>query len=564
MDEKTSGASDAEIETKIAGFAGLNYSIFCFQPQKYFAQEKTPILKLIVVHYHFRPGGIRRIIELGAPCLVKGASEPVSEVILAGGELPDSDWQQTFQQALRPVPARYFVQPEFGYLSEQSAPGLEIEHRIREAFERLLEQDCHRDCLVWAHNLGIARNLLLSRELEEVCRRKKIPLVSHHHDWWFDNRWLRWPEMRHFGIRTLKAAAEAVFPKNPLVVHAGINHADVTAMQRGLPERAFWLPNLTERMLPPAPSQIRKAKRWLSEKLGEKNGPVWVVPCRLLRRKNLAEALLLARWLRPEAWLVSTGKISSLDEKSYAEKLIRAGRKRRWKMALCILEGEERAPSIPELLAASEAVLLTSVQEGFGLPFVEAAACERPLIARAIPNIAPDLDQFGFKFHQYYQEILIDPSLFDLAAEKGRQARLFAQWRSSLPARARPWVERPALFQEIQNGRPVPFSRLTLTAQIEVLDQPLEFSWELGAASNPFLRDWKELAKAGALKPVRWPATANHWLKGEAYARRFWANAGRTAFPLPRGFEPEILQEDFMRQMLGAQRLFPLLWARET
>ncbi|OYV85625.1 MAG: hypothetical protein B7Z73_13210, partial [Planctomycetia bacterium 21-64-5] len=40
--------------------------------------------------------------------------------------------------------------------------------------------------------------------------------------------------------------------------------------------------------------------RWLSEQLGD-DAPVWLMPCRLLRRKNLAEALLLARWLRPEA-----------------------------------------------------------------------------------------------------------------------------------------------------------------------------------------------------------------------------------------------------------------------
>jgi hypothetical protein len=62
---------------------------------------------------------------------------------------------------------------------------------------------------------------------------------------------------------------------------------------------------------------------------------------------------------------------------------------------------------VPELLAASEAVLLTSIQEGFGLPYVEAAAAGRPLIARHLPNIAPDLHKFGFRLPQAYDEILV-------------------------------------------------------------------------------------------------------------------------------------------------------------
>jgi glycosyltransferase involved in cell wall biosynthesis len=49
-------------------------------------------------------------------------------------------------------------------------------------------------------------------------------------------------------------------------------------------------------------------------------------------------------------------------------------------------------------MGISEAVLLTSIQEGFGLPYLEAAAARRPLVARALPNIAPDCASSGFAF----------------------------------------------------------------------------------------------------------------------------------------------------------------------
>ena len=102
---------------------------------------------------------------------------------------------------------------------------------------------------------------------------------------------------------------------------------------------------------------------------------MWLLPCRLLRRKNIAEALLLTRWLRPEAWLVTTGGVSSAEEQAYADGLAAAAQTHGWRLRLGILHGDEsQKPSVPELLAASEAVLLTSLQEGFGLPYLEAAA----------------------------------------------------------------------------------------------------------------------------------------------------------------------------------------------
>ena len=139
------------------------------------------------------------------------------------------------------------------------------------------------------------------------------------------------------------------------------------------------------------------------------------------------------------------------------------------------MQGDEsKKPTVPELLAASETVLLTSLQEGFGLPYLEAAAARRPLIARHLPNIAPDLAKFGFRFPQSYREVQVDPSLFDWRGERERQARLFAEWKSLMPRAASQLAGEPAVLAAGKEPCPVPFSRLTLTAQLEVLAQPVE------------------------------------------------------------------------------------------
>jgi hypothetical protein len=289
--------------------------------------------------------------------------------------------------------------------------------------------------------------------------------------------------------------------------------------------------------------------------------PVWILPCRLLRRKNIGEALLLTRWLRPEALLVTTGGASSSEEQSYSEALATAARRHRWPLRLGVLRGDEtHKPSVAELLAASEAVLLTSIQEGFGLPYLEAATARRPLIARSIPNIAPDLKQFGFRFPQTYDDILIDPRLFDWDMERNRQEKLFREWRARLPDAVLKYAGQPVLLATGNRPRPTPFSRLTLTAQLEVLAQPAALSWAQCAPLNRFLRVWRKRAAEGCLQLTPWPRTADDWLSGRAYARRFADIVFRPVKGPPSPAAGQALHQAFLREKLRAEHLFPLLW----
>jgi hypothetical protein len=233
-------------------------------------------------------------------------------------------------------------------------------------------------------------------------------------------------------------------------------------------------------------------------------------------------------------------------------------------LRLGVLAGDEsRKPGIPELLAASEAVLLTSVQEGFGLPYLEAAAAQRPLIARRLPNIAPDLDRFGFRFPQAYDEILIAPNLFDWQAELARQQKRFKTWQTSMPASVRGLVSKPLL---LATNRPhvVPFSRLTLPAQLEILARPARETWEACAPLNPFLETWQRLAATGKLRRTPWPRTAKAWLGGEAYAQRFFNAVNLKSDSYSAGFTPMKVQTDFMEAKLASHNLYPLLWSTGT
>jgi glycosyltransferase involved in cell wall biosynthesis len=503
------------------------------------------------------------VIEQAAPFLARRLG--AAELVLACGEPAGEPWSTCFVQRLAPVPVRFFLEPAFRYCSEQGASPATIREQIQIALNRLLEGAAFENCVVWAHNLGIGRNMILSRAVVRACAARTVPLLMHHHDWWFENRWQRWPEMRAGGFRTLKDLARTVFATGPQVRHVAINRADARLLQRHFGERAAWLPNLTQPFPEISRGRLQATRVWLRNVIPSRHAPLWIVPARVLRRKNIAEALLLTRWLRPQAWLVTTAGASSADETAYAGALKVAAQTHRWPICLGVLsQAGPDAPSVAELLASSEVVLLTSLQEGFGLPYLEAAAAGRPLMARAVPNVAPDLEQFGFALPYLYREVMIHPDLFDWPGERARQQQLFGAWRAQLPQPCRALAGVPRVLRIGRKPRPVPFSRLTLTAQLEVLAQPVQRSWDLCAPLNPHLPEWRARAQADNLERAAWPKAAERWLSGEAYARQFQRLLKSESRTKPNS-EPSLrLQTEFIGRKLKSECLFPLLWATET
>jgi len=517
-------------------------------------------MKLLIVHYHLRPGGVRRVIESATPHLVARWPERIRGVVLATGEAPDPHWLRCFRRQLPRTPVTVFHEPAFGYVAESRLKRSGLSDRVYDAVNRLVVLAGPGQRLVWAHNLALGRNLYLARALTQICGACCVPLVAHHHDWWFENRWHHFAAMREPGFCKLDAVAGAVLRGSRWVSHVAINRADGEVLERHFPGLGGWLPNLVERPAPPGAGQRQAAAAWLNQQLGEA-APVWLLPCRLLRRKNVAEAMLLTRWLRPEAWLVTTGGASSSEEQPYADALAAAARSQGWRLRLGVLQGDESGkPTVPELLAASETVVLTSLQEGFGLPYLEAAASGRPLVARALPNIAPDLKSFGFVFPQAYREVLIDPTLFDWDRERERQARLFAAWKDLMPRAASGLAGSPAVLAAGDRPCPVAFIRLTLTAQLEVLACPVAVSWERCVPLNPFLRRWRARAVAGGLKVSPWPRSAGRWLGGFAYVRRFLELLPWGDEPNPRTHASKRCQAALLGRKLRAEFLYPLLW----
>jgi glycosyltransferase involved in cell wall biosynthesis len=508
---------------------------------------------LCVIHHHLRAGGVRRIIELALPHLVKESS--IRRVTLAVGESNDPRWIEALRKSLGAIPLQVVCTPAFRYLPDKP-PAVDV---LRRRIARTLTQlaPVPEETLFWMHNPGLARNLILTDELRRFSAGCGVPAVFHHHDFWFENRWSRWPGLRAAGFRTVDAVAEAIYGAGAPIVHATINRCDAAFFERR--RTGAWMPNLTSRQKPCPAAERDAARRWLTDKLGDA-GPVWLFPTRFLRRKNLAESVLVTRWLQPEGWLVTTAGVSSAEEAGYARRLENAARRGGWRARFRMLEHEDgHAPSIPALLAAAEAVVMTSAQEGFGLPYLEAVASGRPLVARRLPNVVPDLEAFGFQLPWLYDEIWIDPALLDEKKERARQRAAWTAWRRQIPTSVQKQTGRPAVLER-SVGNLLPFSRLTLDGQLEVLAHPADESWALCRRANPDLARWKTSVAAGRFDRASWPREADAQIGGPAYAQRFWTAIGCPPDPLSAS-ACRALQQAFIRERLGSGHLYPILFS---
>jgi len=435
------------------------------------------------------------VVELTLPAIAAAAGPGLKKITVLGGGAGCG------RPAIPPleIPVVFVDEAACDYFPGQpECPGA-ISEKIRAALTRAMPEADQFGTLIWFQNPALARNAMLCVEIARFSQSTRAALLLHHHDFWCAGRWDRWSELQQCGCTDLRAAAGILFASGTRSAHAVINTQDFQPLGRFFPKRAFLLPNpVVESPLGNA-EKSAAARNWLSGEV-KSGAPLWIYPTRFLRRKNLLEAVLLTRWLRPEAILATTSGGFSPDEAGYARDIKQAAKEHGWRVHFGLLD-KPGSPGVGDMLQCAEAVVHTSVQEGFGMTFVEATAAGVPLVARKIPAVMPDLEALGFQFPRIYDDILVPPVLFDANAETRRQALLADAARRRLPEDFQKLFPSPDPNPE----RPFAFSRLTRHAQIEVLARPPEESWGICRHLNPVLENFRSLPLASPLPPTRPP-----------------------------------------------------------
>jgi len=377
---------------------------------------------LTIFHYHLQPGGVTGVIAAAGP-IALSSIEGVTGLRLVTGRRENADTvtENLREASFGKVPVELKVYPELDYVSEIPEGR---RSGLSERIEAILNELSDPEELWWVHNHHIGKNPAFTDALLRSARR--LPhqrIVLQIHDF---------PESgRYQNLAVVnRDVTEPLYPVLENLRYVVLNRRDYgVLLSAGVPEGLlFALPNPVHIGGPAKadgshsdPGEIRRALAAVPGKASRRfaeGGRLAIYPVRCIRRKNVLEAALLTelagRGTTP--WnLVVTLPGTSDQERRYSQMVedafdagLVAGR---------FSPGTKADIPFRSIMESADAIVSSSVQEGFGYTYLEAVATRRPLVARYIDvlsGVDKILRQFAVSFYHNVLVPFSTPSLSDM------------------------------------------------------------------------------------------------------------------------------------------------------
>lgn len=401
-------------------------------------------MRVAVVHYHLRRGGVTRVIEHAARALEHTARL----CVIAGGPPQESS----------PLSGQTRVLDALAYSADTAGTTAP-----RELARDMM--DTARDALggmpdLWhVHNHSLGKNPAFCEALRHLVECG-CPVLLQIHDFAEDMRPALYRALlSNVGRGSENTLGEVLYPVVPHVHYAALTRRDHTfLLSSGIPgDRLHLLPNAVE--FPPDTPNADPSPHIDSPQQ-------YLYPTRAIRRKNLGEVLLWAA-------LESRGRRYgiTLAPENPAEQ----SRYRRWvdlahTLALPVdfEVGPQRNLPLPALLRSSLAAVTASVAEGFGLAFLEPWTVDRPVLGRNLPEITEDFASAGIDLSMLYTRLPVPLAWLSAGVHR---TRLAATMRSALEAYGRPPSEAglQKAYDSAVQGDTVDFGHLDVDLQEGVI-----------------------------------------------------------------------------------------------
>ncbi|MDF1813136.1 MAG: glycosyltransferase family 4 protein [Verrucomicrobiales bacterium] len=335
-------------------------------------------MKIAIVHYHLRRGGVTNVIHSAQEAL-RGTDH---EVLVISGEAP-CDGVEFDNLAIIPG------------LQYRRTAYLSVAEGLTDALKEKAEKHFGSQPDVWHfHNHSLGKNVLMPLAISGLAE-EKAGLLLQMHDFPEDGRPMNYVAQRSF-FDVEKEFARTLYPLASHVHYATINRRDLNFLRAAgmQQEQTHHLPNSVSGFntsTTPADRPFSKDKKFI------------LYPTRAIRRKNLGEMLILA--------------LAYGDECSFATSLIPENPE--WKpfhdhwrdlakeMKLPISFGiaADGTHNFNDLVGWSDAMLTTSIAEGFGLAFLEPWLSDKSVVGRNLPRITNDLGNSGIHLDHLYERI---------------------------------------------------------------------------------------------------------------------------------------------------------------
>jgi len=336
-------------------------------------------LRVAVVHYHLRPGGVTRVIEHAVRAL---SSRGVKVVVLCGEPI------QGGPEGLGNVR----VVEGLGY-ADAGRGEEDTTSKLRDFAREALGA---QPDLWHIHNHSLGKNAALPAAVMRLAEEGERLLLQVH-DFAEDGR----PGEYRFLVERLGGEGgdrlgERLYPCGPHVHYAVINERDMAFLARaGVGQRELhFLPNAVN------------VEEWGNDAgLDEvvRAGDIYLYVTRAIRRKNLGEFLL---------W-------SALGKAGYRFEVSRAPKNpaarpvydgwvafaRSLNLPVEFEVGARRNAGVAQLMLRARALVSTSVAEGFGLAFLEPWMAGKAVLGRGLPDVTAGLSAMGLDLRHLYSRL---------------------------------------------------------------------------------------------------------------------------------------------------------------
>ena len=416
-------------------------------------ESKLREVNLIEMHYHLKKGGVRTVIENSVEALVTYAnSDSLNISVIAGLGADRLDTRRHLKDSGgKNIGISYIDFPELGY-SDRIFPNREIfleqANGLKDKLLQVLQVEKYspsNPLVLHIHNFSLGKNAVASAAVklftQESCERKYPVWVLYHiHDFAENSRPDRLYALQHCTGRLDKEFASFImYPNERNVFYLVLNSSDYeNVLELGIsPKRVYLIPNsVNVEFFSSVPITTReKFKKQLVERIEEyaqSNGyefdgsrKILLSPLRIMLRKNNLESILLLEVFNrincDQYGLVITLDADSPNHILYSKKLkefikenslpvvIGVGEELISKDYSRVKRGERvEAFNLVDLLHISDAIITTSVLEGFGFMYVEGWLANKLVVGRKIPYACDSFEANGMRLDHLYTRIAVD------------------------------------------------------------------------------------------------------------------------------------------------------------
>ncbi len=338
------------------------------------------VVKIAMLHYHARPGGVTTVIR----------------------------------NAQRALAGKHDVRvlADFGYNERPARNRKVFLSESRTLADRLAER-LRGVNVLHTHNVGLGKHPRLTYAVKLLAQRADIRIINQVHDFPEDNRPAQLRALRYCTGKLDDAFWRGMcYFDAPNMMWATLTTHDAAKLAtRGVPSgKIRVLPNPVDDEFFTRRAPVRAELQKMKGKLAafarahrfhfDRRRKMLLSPMKVMVRKNNQEAVELVKRLKTYQLVISLDA-SSASDRAYSERLKRKIRRER--LPVVIGFGAELDNPLP-LFHLAHAILTTSRVEGFGYTFVEGWLCHKPVLGRDIPDVTQDFVAAGMKMGHLYRE----------------------------------------------------------------------------------------------------------------------------------------------------------------